>query len=84
MISGMEEEKYYSIDQQNNQEVYQEMKNNQINRKQLIDMLRNEENPYSNSQDRELWSKQITDIKSQYTLQSINNCSDFDFLILLM
>ena len=60
------------------------MKNNQINRKQLINMLRNEENPYQNEEDRKKWSDQIDDMKSQYTLQSINACNEFDFLILLL
>ena len=63
MISGgCDDSMRVSVEGKQNE--HEEIKANNINRVELINMLWNEENPYANAQDRELYSKQINDLKS--------------------
>jgi hypothetical protein len=39
----------------NKQEIYDEMKNNQINRENLINMLRNSDNPFADAEQRKAY-----------------------------
>lgn len=67
-------------------EVYEEMKNLNINRDQLIKLMR-QEDPCDQRKNDWLSSKklkQAEEMKSTYTLSTIETCQDINFLLLLL
>ena len=70
-----------------NQEVYEEMKNQSINRDQLINLLKMESPFFEReniTQSPNTLKKQMEDVRSQYTLSTIEACNNIKFIFLLL